>query len=168
MGSPLNSQPNDAGDVLKLTKLVSLKIEINSMKKILFTGVVTIALAALATGCGGGAKTEEKPAAAADAAAAPAPATNDLSSNPDYKAGLALVGKSDCLTCHKVNDKLIGPSYKEVAAKYENTEANVKMLAEKIIKGGKGNWGEVPMTPHPAVSQADAEQMVKYVLLLKK
>jgi len=78
-----------------------------------------------------------------------------------------LVGKSDCLTCHKVNDKLIGPSYKEVAAKYEPTEENISMLASKIIKGGKGVWGEVPMTPHPQVSEEDAKAMVKYVLLLK-
>lgn len=137
------------------------------MKKIVFATSLTLGLAAVLTACGGGAKTEEKAAAGTETATA-APAANDLSSNPDYTKGLELVGKSDCLTCHKVSEKLIGPSYKEVAAKYENTEANVKMLAEKIIKGGKGNWGEVSMTPHPAVSQADAEQMVKYVLLLKK
>ena len=79
-----------------------------------------------------------------------------------------MVAGSDCLTCHKVDEKVIGPSYRDVANKYENTEANVKMLAEKIIKGGKGVWGEVAMTAHPAVTQADAEQMVKYILLLKK
>jgi cytochrome c len=91
-----------------------------------------------------------------------------LSSNPDYTKGLALIGKSDCLTCHKANEKNIGPAYKDVAEKYENTEDNVKMLAGKIIKGGSGVWGNIPMTPHPTISQEDAEAMVKYVLLLKK
>jgi cytochrome c len=91
-----------------------------------------------------------------------------LSSNPDYTKGLALIGKSDCLTCHKANEKNIGPAYKDVAEKYENTEENVKMLAGKIIKGGSGVWGNIPMTPHPTVSQEDAEAMVKYIFLLKK
>ncbi|MEY3435840.1 MAG: hypothetical protein RL335_296, partial [Bacteroidota bacterium] len=63
------------------------------------------------------------------------------------------------------NTKVIGPSYVDVAKKY--SERDVKMLAEKIIKGGKGNWGEIPMTPHPNVSQADAEEMVKYILSMK-
>ncbi|MFM6993509.1 MAG: c-type cytochrome [Sediminibacterium sp.] len=129
------------------------------MKKVLGTMAAVILLAA----CGGNKenKTEE-------AAAPAATASNDLSANPDYTKGLALVAGSDCLTCHKTSEKNIGPAYKDVAAKYENTEENVKMLAEKVIKGGSGVWGAVPMTPHPQISQADAEAMVKYVLLLKK
>jgi cytochrome c len=67
-----------------------------------------------------------------------------------------------------VDEKIIGPTYRDVANKYENTEANLKMLAEKIIKGGKGNWGEVMMTPHAGISQEDAEAMVKYIFTLKK
>ena len=55
-----------------------------------------------------------------------------------------------------------------IVERVENTEENVKMLAEKVIKGGSGVWGAVPMTPHPQISQEDAEAMVKYVLLLKK
>ena len=130
------------------------------MKKYLVLFAITGLVAAA---CGGNEeKKEEK--AAEPAAAAP---VADLSSNPDYTKGLELVGKSDCLTCHKVNDKLIGPSYKEVANKYEATEENISMLASKIIKGGKGVWGEVPMTPHPQISEDDAKAMVKYVLLLK-
>ncbi len=121
---------------------------------------VLLAIVGIAAACGGNNKTEEKSATTA------AP-VSDLSSNPDYVKGLELIGKSDCLTCHKVREKLIGPAYKDVAAKYESTEANISMLAGKIIKGGKGVWGEVPMTPHPTVSEADAKQMIKYVLLLK-
>jgi len=101
------------------------------------------------------------------AAASTAPASNDISSNPDYQKGLALIAANDCLTCHKVDEKVTGPAYRDVANKYDNTDANVKMLANKVIKGGSGNWGTVPMTPHPALSEADAEQMVKYVLLLR-
>ena len=130
------------------------------MKKVLGTMAAVIFLAA----CGGSdtKKTEETTAAPA------ATASNDLSSNPDYTKGLALVAGSDCLTCHKTSEKNIGPAYKEVAAKYENTEENVKMLAEKVIKGGSGVWGAVPMTPHPQISQEDAEAMIKYIMLLKK
>jgi cytochrome c len=130
------------------------------MKKVLGTMAAVIFLAA----CGGSdtKKTEETAATPA------ATASNDLSSNPDYTKGLALVAGSDCLTCHKTSEKNIGPAYKEVAAKYENTEENVKMLAEKVIKGGSGVWGAVPMTPHPQISQEDAEAMIKYIMLLKK
>lgn len=131
------------------------------MKKYLVLFAITGLVAAACSG-----SEEKKEDKAAETAPAAAPVA-DLSSNPDYTKGLELVGKSDCLTCHKVNDKLIGPSYKDVANKYEATEENITMLAGKIIKGGKGVWGEVPMTPHPQVSEEDAKAMVKYVLLLK-
>ncbi len=100
----------------------------------------------------------------ATTAAAPA---NDLSANPDYQKGLALVAKSNCLTCHKISEKLIGPAYKDVANKYAGNDTAVTHLAHKILAGGSGVWGTVPMTPHPDLSEADAEQMVKYILLLK-
>ena len=61
----------------------------------------------------------------------------------------------------------MGPAYADVAKKYENNAKNVKMLAEKIIAGGQGNWGEIPMAAHPNVSQEDAEAMVKYILSIK-
>jgi cytochrome c len=131
------------------------------MKKVLF--IVTTAVIVMA--CGGGSTEAGKEAAGATAAAT---SGNALSDNPDYQKGLALVAGSDCLTCHKTSEKNIGPAYKDVAAKYENTEANVKMLASKVIKGGSGNWGAIPMTPHPQLKQEDVEQMIKYILLLKK
>jgi cytochrome c len=126
---------------------------------------VAFALLALVTACGNDKPAGESKDASAATAATPA---DDLSSNPDYQKGLELIAQSDCLTCHKVSDKLTGPAYKEVAAKYENTDENVAMLAEKIIKGGQGNWGSIPMTPHASLSEDDAKQMVKYILLLKK
>jgi cytochrome c len=80
--------------------------------------------------------------------------------------GESLVKASDCKTCHHPVNKIIGPAHTDVAKKYEFTEANVKLLAEKIIKGGSGVWGQIPMTAHPDVSQADAEKMARYVLSL--
>ena len=131
------------------------------MKKYFVTAAALAIIAACNSGTTNG--------AASDSAAGTttAPAANDPSSNPDYQKGLALVAASDCLTCHKVSEKLTGPAYQDVANKYDNTEANVKMLAGKILKGGSGVWGAVAMTPHPALAEADAEQMVKYILLLK-
>ncbi|MXV49442.1 c-type cytochrome [Pedobacter sp. HMF7647] len=83
------------------------------------------------------------------------------------EAGKALIEKSDCLTCHREHDKLVGPAYADVAKKYTNNEDNIGLLAKKIIEGGKGVWGEVPMTAHPQVSEADAKEMVRYVLSIK-
>lgn len=96
--------------------------------------------------------------------------STDTDVNTAASAGSAtgeeLIAKNDCLTCHKVDTKLIGPSYQEVAAKYTATDANINMLADKIVQGGAGNWGEIPMTPHPTVSTDDAKEMVKYILAL--
>ena len=80
--------------------------------------------------------------------------------------GESLVKASDCKTCHHKTNKIIGPPHMDVAKKYEFTEANVKMIAEKIIKGGQGVWGQIPMTAHADISQADAEKMARYVLSL--
>ena len=88
--------------------------------------------------------------------------------NPDYEKGLNLVAKSDCFTCHKLREPSVGPAYGLVAAKYENTESNREMLVAKIIAGGKGAWGQIPMIPHPKLSKEDATAMVKYILLLKE
>lgn len=85
----------------------------------------------------------------------------------DIAAGKDLVSKSDCLTCHRLDVKLVGPAYMDVAKKYPATEANYTMLANKVIAGGAGNWGQIPMSPHPALSVADAKKMVKYVLSVK-
>ncbi len=80
--------------------------------------------------------------------------------------GESLVKASDCKTCHHATNKLIGPSHTEVANKYEFTAENVKYLAKRIIEGGSGVWGELPMTPHADISQSDAEKMARYVLSL--
>ena len=81
--------------------------------------------------------------------------------------GKQLISKSDCLGCHKLNEKLVGPSFADVAKKYEANDANLNLLASKVVNGGAGAWGEVPMSPHPAITQKDAKEMVKYILSLK-
>jgi cytochrome c len=82
--------------------------------------------------------------------------------------GAQLIAKNDCKTCHKEQEKLIGPAFADIAKKYTSSDAVVDTLANKIIKGGKGNWGEIPMTPHPTLALADAKTMVNYILSLKK
>jgi cytochrome c len=124
------------------------------MKKYLIASLILSTIVA----CGDN-KTEEKKDTTTST-------VNDLSSNPNYQKGLALIAKNDCLTCHKVDTKLTGPAYRDVANKY--SEKDITALAQKVIKGGQGVWGAIPMTPHAALAQADAEQMVKYILLLKK
>ncbi|MDQ2864572.1 MAG: c-type cytochrome [Bacteroidota bacterium] len=132
------------------------------MKKYLALVPLIIFMAA----CGGN-SSESTANESKDTSAAAAPAANDISTNPDYQKGLALVAKSNCLTCHKIDEKLIGPAYKDVANKYAGNDTAVNYLAHKVISGGKGVWGDVAMTPHPDLSEADAEQMVRYILLLK-
>ena len=96
------------------------------------------------------------------------PSSGDLSKNPDYQKGIALVAGADCLTCHKIDETSTGPAYRDVANKYgPGDDATITTLANKIIKGGSGNWGSVPMTAHDALSQEDAKAMVKYIMLLK-
>lgn len=84
-----------------------------------------------------------------------------------HDKGAKLMASSDCTGCHRERDKLLGPAYIAVAQKYPATTANVSMLATKIIKGGSGHWGDIAMTPHPALSQTDAQEMVRYILSLK-
>jgi cytochrome c len=80
--------------------------------------------------------------------------------------GKELVAKSDCLTCHKLDIKVVGPAYKDVAKKYPATEANYELLSKKVIAGGSGNWGAVAMAPHPNLAAADVKKMVEYILSL--
>jgi cytochrome c len=104
-----------------------------------------------------------------DSAAAPAaaPAASDATDK-----GLELIGASDCTTCHRLHKDAaganIGPAYSDVAAKYTPAaDSTVDRIVNKIIAGGSGVWGTVPMTPHPALAPADVKVMVTYILSLK-
>ncbi|CAM3919918.1 cytochrome c [Pedobacter westerhofensis] len=87
-------------------------------------------------------------------------------SKADVAAGQLLISKTDCVGCHSVQNKMVGPAYVTIAQTYPMTEANVTTLSQKIISGGSGKWGQVPMTPHPGITAPDAKKMVKYILSL--
>ena len=91
------------------------------------------------------------------AAAWPAPAL----------AGMALASQKNCLSCHQVDSKIIGPSYRNVAAKYAGQPDAAAKLATKVMKGGAGVWGAVPMPANPQVNEAEAKQLVQWILSLK-
>ena len=130
--------------------------------------VAVFSSAVLLAACGNNTDTKTPPA---DTTAA-APATPPASTASDK--GLDLIAASDCTTCHKLNKEAssgasIGPAYSEVAAKYSPAaDTTVDRLVKKVISGGSGVWGTVPMTPHPALTPADVKTMVTYILSLKK
>jgi cytochrome c len=97
----------------------------------------------------------------AQVAAAPAAAPAAAASPSD------LLQKFGCLACHATDKKVIGPSYKEVAAKYAGDKNAVGELAKKVKAGGQGVWGQIPMPPHPQIGDADLQAMVKYILAQK-
>ena len=82
-------------------------------------------------------------------------------------ADLALATSKNCMACHAVDKKMVGPSYKDVAAKYAGQKDAVDKLATKIIKGGSGVWGPVPMPANAQVNEADAKKLATWVLTQK-
>jgi cytochrome c len=82
-------------------------------------------------------------------------------------ADQALATAKNCMACHAVDKKIVGPAYKDVAAKYKGDKAAVDKLASKIIKGGAGVWGAVPMPANPQVSEADAKKLATWVMSQK-
>ena len=83
----------------------------------------------------------------------------------DTKAGEALAKKDGCFVCHTVDKKLIGPPYKEIAAKYKGDKSAEAKLIEKVKKGGSGVWGQIPMPPNsPQVKDEDIKTIVQWVL----
>lgn len=139
------------------------------MKKLLLLIVMFGFFSYAMTSCGGKsekAETEEDGYGEYETAEQDEAKQESASSEDLIKQGGALVEASDCKTCHHATNKIIGPAHAEVATKYEFTQANVTYLAGKIINGGSGVWGEIPMTPHVDISQADAEKMAMYVLSL--
>lgn len=82
----------------------------------------------------------------------------------DMVAGQALAQKSGCMACHSVDKKIVGPAFKDIAAKYKNDKKAPGMLATKITKGGSGAWGTIPMPPNAKVTPADMKTLVDWVL----
>lgn len=81
--------------------------------------------------------------------------------------GQALAQKYACMSCHQVDKKVVGPSYKDVAAKYKGDKTAEAHLIDKVKKGGSGVWGSVPMPPNPQVPDGDVKAIVQWVLSLK-
>ncbi len=142
-----------------------------------------ILLAVLSFACGGGDTATEKSATNETLIEVkPAEPTPPIVAEPiieedqmeeviDDKSSIKLtgeekIGNSDCLSCHLVERKVVGPAFKEIAAEYKPNEENITKLANKVINGGAGVWGEAAMPPHPTLSEADAKDMVKYILSL--
>jgi cytochrome c len=93
---------------------------------------------------------------AAEPAAAPVAGDADI-----------LMKKYACVACHAPAAKVVGPSFKDVAAKYRDNKDAEKLLAEKVKKGGSGVWGTVPMPPNPSVPDADLQTIIKAILAMK-
>ena len=83
------------------------------------------------------------------------------------QADEALAKAKNCLACHQIDKKIVGPSYKEVAKKYAGQKDAEAKLAAKVIKGGSGVWGPVPMPPNATVKPEEATKLVKWILSLK-
>lgn len=127
------------------------------MKKTFFI----LAIAVLVYACGSG---EAEPETTTETSQTP-----DLSNNPVYLKGLKIISETGCATCHKVEEKIIGPSFTEIAAKYASLpDTIIDNLSKKIIDGSVGVWGEIPMPPNPNISEEDAKAMVHYIFLFKK
>jgi cytochrome c len=82
-------------------------------------------------------------------------------------ASQELAQKKACMGCHGIDNKIVGPAYKDVAKKYKGQKGIEAQLVQKVLKGGKGAWGEIPMPANTQVNEAEAKQLVSWVLSLK-
>lgn len=80
------------------------------------------------------------------------------------QAAATLANQSGCLVCHKIDEKLVGPGFQDVAEKYKGQAGAVEMLTQKIKKGGAGSWGRIPMPPHPQLSDESSNVLAAWVL----
>jgi cytochrome c len=94
-------------------------------------------------------------------------ATTTLAAPAFAQSEQALATAKNCMACHAIDKKLVGPAYKEVATKYAGQKDAADKLAVKIMKGGSGVWGPVPMPANPQVSEAEAKKLATWVLSLK-
>ncbi|MBK7334797.1 MAG: ThuA domain-containing protein [Saprospirales bacterium] len=101
-----------------------------------------------------------------DAASRPGNLAQNFKPSSPFAGGKELLDASDCKSCHAVDRKVIGPSYKELAARYGNDKKAPAILGKKIVQGGSGVWGDVAMAAHPQISAKDAEAMAGWILSL--
>lgn len=90
-----------------------------------------------------------------------------LSGVASANEGQALAQKNACMSCHGVDKKIVGPAFKEVAAKYAGDKTAADRLVAKVKTGGKGVWGQIPMPPNPQVKSEEAAKIIAWVLSLK-
>jgi len=128
--------------------------------------IIILFCSSLAVACGN--SNDNKNQGQKDSATTSSDSTSSPASGVANEKGLELIGASDCTTCHKLREKNIGPAYSDVAEKYRNTPHALDTLVQKVMKGGSGNWGTIPMTAHPMLAEADVREMVSYILTLKK
>lgn len=81
--------------------------------------------------------------------------------------GKALATKHACMACHQVDKKVVGPAFKDIAAKYKADKAAEAKLVDKVKKGGTGVWGQIPMPPNAQVPDADIKAIVQWILAIK-
>ena len=96
------------------------------------------------------------------------PGKNDSIPAEVAQKGEVLISYSDCHTCHKKDEKSVGPAFQDIAKRYPANKVYIEMLAQKVIIGGNGSWGSPVMAPHPQLPVEDAKMMVTYILSLEK
>lgn len=128
------------------------------MKKIFFTAII----ATLAISCSKKENSAIQSSESADVSTPVVAPSTSASNSPGE-----LMNQEGCVACHNPEEKTVGPSYKQIAAKYENTPENVELLANKIISGGSGIWGDIPMPAHPTLGKEKAKILATYLLSQK-
>jgi len=96
------------------------------------------------------------------------PGINDSIPAEVAEKGKVLIAYSDCYTCHKINQRSVGPAFNDIAKRYPVNKVYTEMLARKVIMGGSRSWGYPVMDPHPKLSFEEAKTMVTYILSMKK
>jgi cytochrome c len=98
----------------------------------------------------------------------PIPGANDSIPPELAEKGKVLIAYSDCYTCHKVDQRSLGPAFTDIAKRYPVKKVFIEMLAQKVILGGSRSWGYPVMSPHPKLSMEDAKIMVSYIMSMKE
>ena len=130
-------------------------------KTLLILGCVALAIAS----CG---NPDSKQAESTSSTSADTSATVSAQTPGEMLPGEKLIATADCVGCHNRTQKVVGPAYVDIAAKYPSNAENIDKLAGVVIAGSQGTWGDLPMTAHPNLSKEDAKLMVTWILSLKK